>query len=176
MIVQLGDSAAWKLGDVATWVAAIANVAVVITAFMVQRAAFKHEHKNRDHERADLHVAALNSAKATLEIFDNVIGFKNVALTDRKRSDVLGRLNMCSEFTRYYLSTGIIDNEIVALLITIKSLIDRTVLDVQSVSYRGDELPHGDLVQIYSHRTLLRQGVEEMLDKAFQRPVQTTPI
>jgi len=161
--------AAWATANLTTWLvygtffAAVANVAVVIAAFEIQRRAFNREEIRRSAELRERHVAAINAAWGSLELFDRVLGYKGLAICDYERPDVVGRLAVFSELVTYYLSQGIIDNRVVSTLITTNT---RTIDDLNQLDLEFNNVPSITITRLYQHRATLRAGVEEQLQAA----------
>lgn len=161
----------WAVANLTTWlvwvgvIGAVANLAVVVTAFWLQR----NDHRRANRERANLHVAALQSCANSLEIFDVAIGGKNNVRADVSKSDIIGRLNVFKSSLDYYLGQGIIDPNIVNVLLAFVALYERTLSDLESiVPISTDRIAGYDLDRLYAHRKALRDGADKMLKLAFQ--------
>ena len=167
----------WATANLTTWMvfvggaAALANLAVVITAFVLQDRQAHKDERLRDTQAAKLHLAALRAAKNAIEIFDAAVGGKGMARTDFSRSDITGRMQTVQRMIDYYLQQRIVEPDVVVALITTLTLIERTILDLESLPDNGgDRLPATLLDQLYSHRKPLRTGTEKIVDLAFELP------
>ncbi len=167
----------WATANLTTWMvfvagaAALANFAVVVTAFTLQDRQSHRDERLRDTQTAKLHVAALRAAKNAIEIFDVAVGGKGKVRSDFSRSDITGRMQTVRRMIDYYLQQKIVEPGVVDALITTLTLIERTILDLEQLPDEGrDRLPSALLDQLYSHRKVLRAGTEKIVDLAFQLP------
>ena len=156
---------AWAAANLTTWlvivgiVAACANVAVVIAAFEVQRRQFQRDRREREAERNELHLAALVAVQGALEIYDVAIGGKGNLRTTFRRTDVIGRLEVFQRYAEYYLNKDIVAGSIVSTLMTVLSLFDRTIADLNALTpLDTDDLPATELDRMYNFRRKLRDG------------------
>lgn len=167
----------WAIANLTTWLVwigllgAMANFAVVLTAFYLQDRQAKKDERVRDTHLANLHASALRAASNTLEIYDAVVGGKSGPRVDFSLSDVTGRMRTMQRFIDYYLNQNIVSPGIVDALITTLTLVDRTLLDLEQMPSEGqDRLPANMLAQLYAHRAPLRDGAKKILDLAWQLP------
>lgn len=164
------QNADWAIANLTTWLvyigalAAIANLAVVITAFYIQERQFKREKRVRDSEKARLYGAAIRACRNALEIYDVTIGGKDNIRHDFSRSDLAGRISTFQNIIRYYLNLGIINPGLVDCLFTVQTLLDRVYQDLKDLlPLEQDRFPSHIADQLYNHRRLLRDGTEKII-------------
>lgn len=165
----------WAIANLTTWLVwvgaagALANLAVVAAAFIIQRS----DHRRENRKTADTHVAALQSCEISLELFDIVVGGKGNVRGNVSLSDVVGRLQTFKKIIDYYLSLGISNPSVVNTLMAFTALYEQTLSDLKSVPHIGpDKIAGAELDRLYAFRKNLRDGAERVLLSALQMPVK----
>lgn len=160
---------AWATANLTTWMvfvggaAAVANVAVVATAFLIQSRQFHRDAVSEAIALARLHVSALTSAKNSLQMYDAVLGPRDNGVFSR--TDAVGRLGVVKRFMDHYLSQGIIDTGVLYALVTVLTLVERVIADIEILEPADrDTLPIDLLVTLREFRQELRVGAEEIVD------------